>query len=193
MFTYIEIDEQTHTFLSNLTFRLLTYQVPLRPPSLSTSLPVALQAALPLKRRPVLITTVRGALSSPRLYLQIWLLGEWSPAHPSQGNTQQQSYRRNFGKKATFILSNQYTLIEKEPFLKLQKQHTQIFLGYKFSMVIIFVEGSGEITKVSADLRKGNYIFIYRIRTLCRIFALWRKNLLIGSAKLSPRCSKVVS
>lgn len=77
--------------------------------------------------------------------------------------------------------------------MKLQKQHTQNFLGYKFSMVIIFVEGSGEITKVSADPRKGNYIFIYRIRTLCHVFALWRKNLLIGSAKPSSRYRKVVS
>lgn len=43
-------------------------------------LPVALQAVLPGKRSPVPITTVRGALSSPRLHLQIWLW-ESGPQH----------------------------------------------------------------------------------------------------------------
>ena len=45
------------------------------------------------------------------------------------------------------------------------------FLGYKFNMVVIFIEVSGEITEVSPDLKTGNNLFIYRIRTLGQIFA----------------------
>jgi len=38
-------------------------------------------------------------------------------------------------------------------------------------MVFIFVEVSAEITEVSPDLKKGNNLFINRVRTLGQIFA----------------------